>query len=242
MTAYDGVVLGHGLIGSVALAAFWTAAIARKGQPVHRAAGQVFLLAMCGIVATSLPIAATIALRGQLVTGAFLGYLVVITVTALWCAWRALRDKHEPDRFYGRTYRMLAWLSLGSGVACTALGLWKGAGVLLGFGWVGIVIGFNMQRDLRVFRLRQQPREGSRWWLREHYVNMLGCGVATHVAFLGIGLNRLLQPLGLQAPHLLPWLLPVGVALAAGIWLDRRYGFGGRALRARMARASLPSP
>lgn len=226
MDAYRYLVLGHVAAGTVALASFWTAGLARKGSPVHRAAGRIYLSAMCGVLLTSMPIAIILALRGRTVLAAFLGYLLVITATVMWCAWRALRDKRTPLRYYGPVYRLLAWLSLASAVACLALGLSTGAGLLLGFGWVGLLIGRNMLRDMRHLRLHAAPRTGPRWWLREHYVNIIGCGIATHVAFLNIGLQRLLQPLGLQVPELLPWLLPLGVALAAVLWLDRRYGFG----------------
>lgn len=222
------LVLAHAAAGTLALAMFWTAGLARKGSPLHRTAGRIHLLAMCGILLTALPIAAVFALRGKMVIAAFLGYLLVITATAMWCAWRALREKRTPERYYGPMYRLLAWLSVGSAVACLALGAWKGTALLLGFGWVGLLVGYNMLRAVRHLRLHHAPRHGMRWWLREHYINMIGCGIATHVAFLGIGLQRLLQPLGLQVPELLPWLLPVGIALATVFWLDRRHGFAGK--------------
>lgn len=240
MDAYRMLVLGHAAAGAVALATFWTAGLVRKGSPVHRAAGKIYLIAMCGILFTSLPIVTIFALRGRVMLAVFFGYLLVITVTVLWCAWRALRDKRAPERYYGPVYRMLAWLSLASAVACLTLGVWKGAALLLGFGWVGLLIGRNMLRDVRYLRLHRTPRKGSRWWLREHYVNIIGCGIATHVAFLSIGLQHLLQPLGLVMPPLLPWLLLLVVALAAVLWLDRRYRFSGMMADSGVDRRSLP--
>lgn len=242
MDGYQSLVLVHALAGTLALATFWTAGLVRKGSPLHRASGRIYLLAMIGILLTSLLIAAFAVWRGQLVIAAFLGYLMIITATAMWCAWRALRDKRAPQRYYGSPYRMLAWLSLASATAALALGAWQGAGLLLGFGWVGLLIGRNMLRDLRHLRIHRAPRNGTRWWLREHYINMIGCGIATHVAFLSIGLHRLLQPLGMQVPQLLPWLLPLGVALAIAPWLDRRYGFAGKRPRDRKAQVPPPQP
>jgi hypothetical protein len=87
------------------------------------------------------------------------------------------------------------------------------------FSWVGILGGAGMIRQAH-----RPPVAERRWWLRAHYFNVLGMGVATHIAFLGLGLNRLLAPLGIQPPQLLAWTLPLAVAMAAGIWLDRRYG------------------
>lgn len=49
MTAYQTLVACHAAIGTIALAAFWSAAFLRKGSPLHRRAGQLFLLAMGGI-------------------------------------------------------------------------------------------------------------------------------------------------------------------------------------------------
>ena len=38
-----------------------------------------------------------------------------------WCAWRAIRDKHDVARYTGPVYAALAWLSLLSGVGVLAL-------------------------------------------------------------------------------------------------------------------------
>ena len=55
---------------------------------------------------------------------------------------------------------------------------------------------------------------------------MVGLGAATHIAFLGIGLNRLVEAAGWAMPpqfQLVGWFAPVAVAVVAGIVLDRRY-------------------
>ncbi len=59
---------------------------------------------------------------------------------------------------------------------------------------------------------------------------MLGAGIATHVAFLGIGMRPVWQWLQAHAAvppllvELFPWTVPLVVAVAIGIRLDRRYG------------------
>ena len=55
MSAYDTIVLIHLATGSVALATFWLAAFARKGGPLHRTVGKVFLLAMLAVIVTGVP-------------------------------------------------------------------------------------------------------------------------------------------------------------------------------------------
>lgn len=221
MTAYQTLVVCHAAIGTIALAAFWSAAFLRKGSPLHRRAGQLFLLAMGGILLTGVPMAAYAWLaRERPVTAAFLAYLLVITATAMWTAWRAIRDRHDVARYTGPAYAVLAWLSLLAGAGVLALGLSVGAPLLIGFSAVGLFAGVDM---LRKRRHRERLAARPRWWLVEHYTAMLGNGVATHIAFLGIGLPRLLPGIDGTALHYAAWFAPLGVALVAKRVLDRRW-------------------
>jgi hypothetical protein len=221
MTSYQMLVAAHAGIGTLALASFWSAAFLRKGSPLHRRAGQVFLLAMCGILVTGLPMAAYAWLvRERPVTAAFLAYLLVITATGMWSAWRAIRDKHDVARYTGPVYAGLAWLSLLSGLGVLTLGLRVGAPLLSGFSVVGLFAGFDM---LGKRRHRERLAAKPRWWLVEHYTAMLGNGIATHIAFLGIGLPRLLPGVDGTALHYAAWFAPLGVALVAKLLLDRRW-------------------
>ncbi|GAB3345538.1 hypothetical protein [Lysobacter tyrosinilyticus] len=220
MTSYQLLVAAHGGIGVAALASFWSAAFLRKGSPLHRRAGQVFLLAMTAIIVTGLPLALYRFVQGQTVTGAFLAYLLVITATGTWSSWRAIRDKHDVVRYTGAIYRALAWVSLAAGVAVLALGWKVGSPLLMGFSVVGLFTGQDMLRKRRHrARLAAQPR----WWLIEHYSAMLGNGVATHIAFLGIGLPRLLPSVNGVALHYAAWFAPLVIAVIAKIVLDRRW-------------------
>ena len=221
MTAYQMLVAAHAGIGTLALAAFWSAAFLRKGSPLHRRAGQVFLLAMCGILATGLPMAAYAWLvRERPVTAAFLAYLLVITATGMWSAWRAVRDRHDVARYTGPVYAGFAWLSLLSGLGVLALGLKVGAPLLIGFSAVGLFAGIDM---LRKRRHRERLAAKPRWWLVEHYTAMLGNAVATHIAFLGIGLPRLLPGVDGTALHYAAWFAPLFVAVGAKVLLDRKW-------------------
>ena len=74
-----------------------------------------------------------------------------------------------------------------------------------------------------MLRQARNPPDARNWWLREHYGAMLGNGVATHVAFLGIGLRDVIASFDSAWLQLLPWFLPLGVALVAGVYLDRKY-------------------
>ena len=220
MTAYSLLVASHAGIGLLALTTFWTAAALRKGSPLHRRVGQVYLLAMAGIILTGMPLAVARLYEGRPVTAAFLGYLVVLTASGTWTAWRAVRDKHDVARYTGPVYVLLGALSLASGAAVLALGLKVGSPLLMGFSAVGLFAGQDM---LRKRRHRERLAARPRWWFIEHYTAMLGNGVATHIAFLGIGLPRLLPAIDGPALQYASWFGPLVLALLAKLWLDRRY-------------------
>jgi hypothetical protein len=55
---------------------------------------------------------------------------------------------------------------------------------------------------------------------------MIGCGVATHIAFLAIGLDRIVRAMGIDPPswyHLIAWFLPLSLSFVVGAWLNRKY-------------------
>ncbi|MBU8977143.1 hypothetical protein JI752_013405 [Lysobacter sp. MMG2] len=220
MTAYKLLVAVHVLVGVIALITFWTAGLLRKGTPAHRGAGRVYLLAMVGIILTAAPMAIARWMDGHVVTSAFLGYLVVITSTGVWVSWRAIRDKASAARFTGPVYVSLAVLSLLSGAGVLVLGLKVGAALLIGFSAVGLFTGVDMlRRRLRHATLGTTPR----WWMSEHYTAMIGNGIATHIAFLGIGLPRLLPSVNGTALHYVAWFGPLALAIVAKVLLDRRW-------------------
>lgn len=215
---YRAIVLAHIACGVVALVTYWMAGLSKKGSPFHKGAGKAYLIAMIGIVLSSMVLAAAAFSIGKSVTGTFLAYLVVITASAMWLGWTAIRRKRDQVRFRDRGYVALALVNIVSGGVVFAFGLHVGDALLMGFCWIGIVIGAQM-----LWRARR-PLDEAKWWLREHIGAMLGCGIATHVAFLSIGLNRITELLGVDANlGLLPWFGPIVVAQIAGVWLGRKY-------------------
>lgn len=217
--AYPLLVYLHVALGSIALASFWTAGLSRKGSRVHRLAGKVYLPVMAALLAGTLPMAAIFSTRAP-AFGAFLFHLVLITAFALWTSWRAIRDKRDWSRYTGPVFRGLAWACLLSGLGVIWLGLFhvrQMQAVLVVFGLLGVVIFVRARLFLR------QPPEDPRWWLKGHLEAMLGNGIATHVAFLGIGLPRLLPMLDPQLLRAAAWFLPVFGAVVAGAWLRRKY-------------------
>ena len=220
MDLYHVAALGHASLGTLALATFWTAGLSKKGSPVHRAAGKVYLSSMAGLLALALPMSLYIIAQGHVVIGSFLSYLLVITCTSVWISWRAIRDKRDWRRFTGPVYHALKWMNLVSGVAIALVGLFFAQSmqlVMVAFSAIGI-LGF-----LRMRRQALQPPQDPRWWLRQHLGAMLGNGVATHIAFLAIGLPRLVPALSGPVFTNIAWLGPLFVSFVAGAWLTRKY-------------------
>ncbi|MBP7158946.1 MAG: hypothetical protein KBA36_09070 [Thermomonas sp.] len=229
MNPYLAFKLVHIALGCVALVAFWTAGIARKGVPLHVGAGKVYLLAMAGLLAATVPMCWLAWFAGHQKIVVFLLYLLVITCTSTWLSWRAIRDRRDWARYVGPAYRALMWLNLGAGAGIALFGLFVADRmqlIIVSFSLIGISTFASMRR----FAL--QPPTEARWWMRQHLRAMLGNGVATHIAFLSIGLPRLLPMLQGPVFQNLAWLAPLGVAAVAGVYLGRKYlGAPGRAGR-----------
>lgn len=218
MDLHQATVAFHVLAGSIALPSYWVAALARKGSGVHRSAGHVFLASMLGVVASGMPLAWSLWTAGHPRAATFLGFLLLLVSGSMWSARRAVRLKHDFARYAGRGFRLQAAALALAGGAVAWLGATGGGVILVAFGLVGVVSGAASLR-----RAWRGPAD-ARWWLREHYGAMIGNGVATHIAFLGIGLRGALPGLDPILQQRLAWLLPVAVAVVAGLWLDRRYG------------------
>ncbi|MFT3807923.1 hypothetical protein [Arenimonas sp.] len=220
MSLYAILALFHAGLGTLALATFWIAGLSRKGSPLHKGAGKLYLLAMAGLLAAALPMSLRIMASGRIVIGCFLLYLLVISVTAVWNSWRAIRDRRDWRGYTGPVYRGLMWLNLASGLGIAYVGLFEAKAmqlIITAFSGIGLA-GF-----VGMWRFARRAPEDPRWWLREHLTAMLGNGVATHIAFLSIGLPRLFPELGGSSLQNIAWLGPLLVAFVAGAWLTRKY-------------------
>ena len=217
-TAYLFTKYLHAGLGVAALASFWTAALAKKGGAPHRLAGKAYLLVMAGLLLPAIPLSWRALQYFSTVFGLFLFYLLLITGTALWRAWTAVRRKREFAAYADRNFRALGWANIAGGAAILGIGAAAAQPVLLGFSAGGILAGRGM------LRLAQQGPAHPRWWLGEHIGAVLGCGVATHIAFLLIGLPRVL-PAAWNGPALqtFGWLAPLLVSALAGRVLTKKY-------------------
>lgn len=207
----------HAWVGIAALMLFWVPALTRKGGTVHRLAGRFYVYFMLVVTATGLALSVRFLFGGQIVAGVFLGYLGVITFTALWTGWRVLSAKRSAAAYITPAYRVLAGLNLVAGAAVLVLGLVQQVWLFVVFSPIGLVAGISMSRFMR------SPPDDRWYWLYEHFGGMIGSGIAAHVAFLAFGSRQLFPDWPLDGLGMLPWVMPVVVGVIATIWLNRHY-------------------
>ncbi len=225
MPGYSVIVFLHAAIGTIALLAFWSAALMKKGSPRHRMVGKVFLLAMAGIVISGVPLVIErLLFRHQPIGALFLAYLLPLTAQACWMAWRAIADKRDWQAMTRRIgWKISLWLPALMGALTVAVGVWKGQPLLIGFGMIGPLTSRGM------WRFARRGPQHANWHVVMHYQAMLGAGIATHVTFLGIGMQPVWKWLLAhtavpeQFVFLFPWFAPLAVAMAAGVWLNRKW-------------------
>jgi hypothetical protein len=234
MHLYDILLALHVGIGTVALSAFWVTAVLRKGTPQHRRIGGVYLLAMLGILLTAVPMAVFAFFRGNAALGVFLLYLALVTGTAAWLAFRAVRRRSSFDSYIAMPYQPLAWLNLAAGATVLLLGVVEGDLILQGMSVIGLSLGYRMTRVARY-----RGALDRNWWLQRHYTGIIGSGAAAHIAFLNLGLRHLVPASWFQLIAYVAWFAPVVASAAVVIYLNRRYR---RTARTAGAAAQTPAP
>jgi hypothetical protein len=223
----------HVAIGFTGLCAFWIPVAARKGGPLHRAAGRVFRVTAY-LVSASAACAVSLRMLHHLQRGVgpgeapsswaalvFLAYLALITFVMVSHGIAVLDHKRDPRTLATPYRRLLAWASIGGSLFIIAwAAFWRpdNAVVLYALSPIGVLNGVGM------LQLYRRPPNTPRAWLGEHLGAMLGAGIAFHTAFAVFGMNRLLA---LELPGLfavVPWLLPTAVGLPAIRWWRWRVG------------------
>jgi len=228
-TLLEALLFAHVAGGVVALISFWVPALTRKGSPLHRKAGRVYVRAMSVVLATALPLSVASFIRGNWVVGTLLMYLIVITGTALYSGLRALKSKAGPQHYITPTYVALVWATLLGGVTVLVVGVATKTWLLAGFSFIGLTIGPSALRFMR------HPPDDPRYWWYRHLGGMIGSGIASHVAFLNFGAQRLIPGFDLGDWGMLAWFTPVVVGLVASARVEAHY-------RARFAAARAVPP
>jgi hypothetical protein len=220
MSWYSNTALIHAAIGAVALITFWIAGMSKKGSPVHKGAGKIYLVAMTGIILSALPLALSMLLNKSLAGGSFFLYLLVITTTSVWCSWRAIRDKRDWANYVGSVFKILMVLNFLSAITIVSVAVTIPNDIqiiLIAFSSIGII------NAVKMFRFMRTAPTDPRWWLGQHLGSMIGNGVATHIAFLSIGLPKLLPMLSGPVLQNMAWLGPLTLSIFVGLYLRRKY-------------------
>lgn len=217
---YDSVKYLHALIGTVALVSFWWAGFSRKGSVSHRFSGRTYLIAMCGIIVSGGIMAVLAYSIGKWIIATFLVYLLLITATAMWNAWRAIRDKQNYAAYTGPVFKGFMVANAIAGLTVLALGITEQNILFAGFSLVGLKAAWDSWRDLK-----SGPKH-TLWWREAHMDAMLGNAIATHIAFLLIGLPKILPMLAGPVQQNLAWFGPIAVALIVRRFLVKRFPKG----------------
>jgi uncharacterized membrane protein len=220
MSWYTSTAFIHASIGTLALLTFWVAGLSKKGSVIHKAAGKIYLLAMTGIIISAFPLTISMLLNKNPAGGSFFLYLLVITTTSVWCSWRAIRDKRDWSRYVGKIFKFLMVLNLLSALAIVSVAVMIPNDIqiiLMAFSIIGIM------NAVKMFRFSRKAPADPRWWLEQHLGSMIGNGVATHIAFLSVGLPRVLPMLSGPVLQNLAWLGPLTLSFVAAIYLTRKY-------------------
>jgi uncharacterized membrane protein len=219
---YEATRYSHVVAGVAALVLFWVPALSRKGGVVHRRAGRLYVWFMSIVVATAVPLSVVFFVRGNWEVGTFLGYLSVITFSALWGGRRVLDVKASPEAFRTPFHAGVGILNLVSSLAVLAIA-WTvaPAGFMRILFTVFSIIGLSAAMEtLQFFR---RPPTDRRWWWYQHMGGMIGSGIAAHTAFGVFGMRRLFPELELGSWGLLPWVAPSVVGTIATVMLTRHY-------------------
>src|SRR5688572_7417443 len=139
MTAYQLTLFTHVGLGVAALATFWIAALTKKGSGPHKLAGKVYVLVMVCLLLPAVPLSWRALQHFSLTFGLFLFYLLLITGTALWRGWTAVRRKRDFAAYADAGFRRLGWANIAGGAAVLGLGAATAQPILLGFSLVGIL-------------------------------------------------------------------------------------------------------
>src|SRR3546814_15100923 len=77
---------------------------------------------MLPVLGSGVPLSLALVERGRPLTAIFLGYILLLTGSACWSAWRAIRDRNHRARYFGPMYWILTVLVGAAGLGVAILG------------------------------------------------------------------------------------------------------------------------
>lgn len=213
-TVFSVALVAHILSGSLALTSFPISALVRKGSPLHRRAGWVFVLAI-GAGALSSLVLSGIRLaddRPENDAGAlFLAYIAVLTGNLAWFGVRALRGRLR--------HRQVLDVVLPSLLACGGVAL-GGFAAHLGEPLYAVFAALGIAQAAQLLAACRRPPTSRLEALLLHVGAIGGACTATVTALVVVNAGNI----GLGPGSLWPWLTPpaVGFLLVRGARLRLR--------------------
>ncbi len=215
--------ISHIACGAAALFIFWIPVLTRKGSPIHKKAGKIFVygmtaIAVTGIMLSSMTLFDPVGVRtsgGQLpmagafqvaetarVFGLFLLMLSFLVLTASRHATLVLKAKH--DRSLLRTPFHVG-LQIATGVLAIItgiIGVIYSQPLLIVFFFIGSAGAIGTLRY--TFKAQLEKNE----WIIEHIGSTIGTGIAAYTAFFAFGGRQIIGQLMNGPWQLVPWVLP----------------------------------
>jgi hypothetical protein len=221
----------HLLCASGATACFWAAALAAKGQRLHRASGFWFarLAYVTAATGATLALVRLFALRHvnpldvpaasiEQQTMWLVLYVLLIIVTPIQHGLAVIAAGAIPRRVRSRTHAALNILSMiGSLVLLPAALLWE-QWLFLIVVPIGLIVG------LRNLSYAGRVTAGRLDWEREHLTSQLTAGITLHTALLVFGTSRTLGLHLTGLASLWPWTVPALLGVPAIVWFRRSRG------------------
>ena len=230
-TLFEWLVGLHIATGSVGLIVIWIPVAGRKGGPLHRRAGTLFVQSMIATGFTAVGISLTtlydptgthphladhaVFSDPQAITniyGWMMLYLATLTINLAWQGWLSLRNgtAHHRNRAW---HNLLSQFLLSVASAnCLLTGITASEPMMMGISMVGFAtVATNLW-----FIYKPQPLPHDR--IKEHIKCLIGAGISVYTAFFAFGAVRLLPELALQ-PGL--WAVPLVVGLTLIIYHQR---------------------
>jgi hypothetical protein len=218
----------HLLCAAGATVCFWSAALAPKGQRLHRASGFWFarLVYLTAVTGATLAVIRLFALRHvhqadapsaaiEQQTMWLVLYVLLIIVTPVQHGIAVIAAGVTPRLVRSATHVTLNVLSMFGSVLLLPAALLWGQWQFLIVAPIGFVVG---SRDLSYASRATSTRHARE---REHLTSQLTAGITLHTALLVFGTSR---TLGLQLTGLAslwPWTVPALVGLPMIVWLRR---------------------
>ncbi len=181
--------LFHAIAGSSALISFWFAASFRKGSRPHVKAGRIYLVSICLVLLTTIPIILHFYFQGDWQRTITVLYLFFVTISAVIMMFFSIRKRKDVDSYRNFYFKGFAFFMIAFGLFIFYLSTQSPLIVkeilLFSFSTLGVVIGFGM------LKLAYAKIIDKKWWLRQHLNGVMIAFAATHASFLGLGLRKI---------------------------------------------------